>query len=110
MPNQKKTKAAKKDVDSDDERNAQKRRDDKKAADALKQQLAGKKGPVNLGGQGIKKSGSEYWDFLGRWRGRSGFPGVDPLGVRRQNLRPWTRLMCLGVGSRTYADKMILEK
>ncbi|KZZ98842.1 Translation machinery associated TMA7 [Moelleriella libera RCEF 2490] len=47
------------DVDSDDERARQKMKEDEAARKAMANQIAGKKGPLNTGSQGIKKSGKK---------------------------------------------------
>ncbi|KAF1987230.1 hypothetical protein K402DRAFT_462939 [Aulographum hederae CBS 113979] len=55
----KKAKKAKVEEDDDDKAHKLKLAADKKAEKEMAAKLAGKKGPLNTGGQGIKKSGKK---------------------------------------------------
>ncbi|KAI8964929.1 translation machinery associated TMA7 [Daldinia sp. FL1419] len=48
-----------KDLDEDEIAFREKQKADKKAREAMKADSAGKKGPLNTGGQGIKRSGKK---------------------------------------------------
>ncbi|KAJ5683298.1 hypothetical protein N7462_006463 [Penicillium macrosclerotiorum] len=52
-------KKVKKELDSDDEAYQAKCRDDRKAKEAMAKALGNKRGPLNTGQQGIKKSGKK---------------------------------------------------
>ncbi|KAJ4174390.1 Translation machinery-associated protein 7 [Fusarium falciforme] len=55
----KQAKKAQKDLDDDDKAFLEKKRADEKARKELAAKAGGKKGPLNTGGQGIKKSGKK---------------------------------------------------
>ncbi|RMJ15768.1 Translation machinery-associated protein 7 [Fusarium euwallaceae] len=55
----KQAKKAQKDLDDDDKAFLEKKKADEKARKELAAKAGGKKGPLNTGGQGIKKSGKK---------------------------------------------------